>query len=768
MLNERDLIYIAGTCQAQLFQAHNVVELLIEGNTVPFISRYRKERTGNLDELKVQQVKETYDYINELNERKETVLNTIESQGKLTDELRKKIEDTYSKTELEDIYLPYKPKRRTKATIAKEKGLEPLALSILDPAVSEALEVLAAPFVSEEKQVTSIQEALEGAGYIIAELFSENAGLRKLIREEVAEKGILVVAVTKEFENERTKFEQYYDFREAVKTMPSHRILAVRRGETEKVLRSHIDADKELVQNKFRHTLFDSAHPRYQYLDGVFADALTRLLLPSIEQDIQSEMKKKADEEAIRVFALNAENLLLSAPAGNLRVMGADPGFRTGCKLVVLDETGKLLDTNTIFPTKPQEDIEGATKTVRGLIEKYQIEAVVIGNGTASRETQQFFKQVVPEGIIVTVTSEAGASVYSASAAGREEFPDKDVTVRGSVSIGRRFQDPLAELVKIDPKSIGVGQYQHDVNQPLLKTKLDHVVTSVVNRVGVEVNTASYHLLKYVSGIGPTLAKNIVEYRNEHGMFNRRDELNNVRMFGARAFQQSAGFFRLRNGENPLDATGIHPESYSIVENMCETLGVDIPRLIRNKELLEKIKPADFVTENFGVPTIQDILKELEHPGLDPREDFDLFEFEDGVENLEDLQEGMVLKGVVTNVTRFGAFVDIGVHQDGLVHLSELSHRYVTNVEEVVSIGDKVKVKVLSVDLKLKRVQLSMKALQDPPKNSEVTNKKGQKSPLNTKNPKNHNDRQRQFHPTPQKDTSEDLLESLKRKWGAK
>ncbi|HLP60764.1 MAG TPA: Tex family protein [Candidatus Deferrimicrobium sp.] len=768
MMNEKDLNYIARTCQAQLFQAHNVVELLIEGNTVPFISRYRKERTGNLDELKVQQVKETYDYVKELNERKETVLNTIESQGKLTDELRKKIEDTYSKTELEDIYLPYKPKRRTKATIAKEKGLEPLALSILDPAITEALEVLAAPFVSAEKQVNTTAEALEGAGHIIAELFSENAGLRKLIREEVAEKGILVVAVTKEWEKERSKFEQYYDFNESIKTMPSHRILAVRRGETEKVLRSHIDIDKELVQNKFRSTLFDNTHPRYLYLDEVLADALNRLLLPSIEQDIQTEMKKKADEEAIRVFALNAENLLLSAPAGNLRVIGADPGFRTGCKLVVLDETGKLLDTVTIYPTKPQEDIEGSTKTVKGLIEKYKIEAVVIGNGTASRETHQFFKSVVPEGVIVTVTSEAGASVYSASAAGREEFPDKDVTVRGSVSIGRRFQDPLAELVKIDPKSIGVGQYQHDVNQPLLKTKLDHVVTSVVNRVGVEVNTASYHLLKYVSGIGPTLAKNIVEYRNDHGMFNRRDELNNVRMFGARAFQQSAGFFRLRNGQNPLDATGIHPESYFIVENMCEKLSVNIPHLIRNKELINKIKPADFVTEDFGLPTIQDILKELEHPGRDPREDFDLFEFEEGVESLEDLQEGMILKGVVTNVTRFGAFVDIGVHQDGLVHVSELSHNYVTNAEEVVSVGDKVKIKVLSVDLKLKRIQLSIKALQDPPKKSDHKNKKDQQSPMNSKNSKDYKDRKGQFQPARQKDSSEDLLESLKRKWGAK
>lgn len=763
MLNEKDLMYMAKTCETQLFQAASVVEMLMEGNTVPFISRYRKERTGNLDELKVQLVKESFDYLKELNERKETVLKTIDGQGKLTDELKKKIEETYSKTELEDIYLPYKPKRRTKATVAKEKGLEPLALSILDDSVTDSLETLAQPFLSEEKQVNSIEEALEGAGHIIAEMYSENAGLRKHIREEVSEKGVLVVSVTKEFENERSKFEQYYDFSEAVKSLPSHRILAIRRGEAEKVLKNHIDIDKEAVQNKFRDMVFPQAHPRYEFLDNVLQDALSRLLLPSIEQDIQTEMKKRADEEAIRVFAMNVENLLLSSPAGNLRVLGADPGFRTGCKLVILDETGKLLDTATIFPTKPREDIEGATKTVKQWIEKYKVEAVAIGNGTASRETLQFFKSVVPEGVIVTVISEAGASVYSASAAGREEFPDKDVTVRGAVSIGRRFQDPLAELVKIEPKSIGVGQYQHDVNQPLLKTKLDHVVTSVVNRVGVEVNTASYHLLKYVSGIGPTLAKNIVEYRNENGMFTKREELNNVRMFGARAFQQSAGFFRLRKGENPLDSTGIHPESYFIVESMCKKAEADLPRLLRNKELLSTIKPEEYVTDTFGIPTIKDIVKELETPGRDPRQNFEVFEFEEGVEKIEDLQEGMVLKGVVTNVTRFGAFVDIGVHQDGLVHVSELSHNFITNPEEVVTVEDKIKVKVMSVDLKLNRIQLSIKALQDPPKRSKSKDRDKDRDKNRDRN--NRGDR---IPPAPKKDRSEDLLASLKAKWGAK
>ncbi|MCP4219003.1 MAG: RNA-binding transcriptional accessory protein [bacterium] len=760
MLNEKDLAYAAKTCDAQLFQANSVIEMLIEGNTVPFISRYRKEKTGNLDELKVQQLKEAYDHLKELNERKETVLKTIDGQGKLTEELKKKIVDTYSKTDLEDIYLPYKPKRRTKATIAKEKGLEPLAHSLLDAEVKDEPSLLAEPFVDAEKKVESVEAALEGAGHIVAEMYSENAGLRKRIREEIADKGVLQVSVTKEFAEERTKFEQYYDYSEAVKTIPSHRILAVRRGEAEKVLKSGIDTDKELVRDKFRSILFEFNHPRADYLDAVFADALNRLLLPSIEQDILTELKKRADEEAIRVFAMNAEKLLLSPSAGSIRTIGADPGFRTGCKLVVLDETGQLLDTATIFPTKPRQDIAGSSKIVNEWITKYNVQAVVIGNGTASRETLQFFKSAVPKEIIVSVISEAGASVYSASAAGREEFPDRDVTVRGSVSIGRRFQDPLAELVKIDPKSIGVGQYQHDVNQSLLKSKLDHVVTSVVNRVGVEVNTASYHLLKYVSGIGTTLAKNIVLYRNEHGMFKRREELNSVRMFGNRAFQQSAGFLRVAGGENLLDTTGIHPESYFIVENMCDKLDVPVEKIIRNKDVIPQLNPQDYVSGDFGIPTIKDIIKELETPGRDPRENFEVFEFEEGVEKPSDLEVGMVLKGIVTNVTKFGAFVDIGVHQDGLVHISELSHQYITEPEQAVTVEDKVKVKVLSVDLKLNRIQLSIKALQEAPKKSKPKNKDKKRRRGGNK-PDGATTQQKK------EEKSKDLLDSLKAKWGS-
>jgi uncharacterized protein len=752
MLSEKDLIYITETCSVKLYQAVNVIEMLVEGMTVPFISRYRKEKTGDLDELGVQTVKEKFEYVNELNQRKETVLKTISGQGKLTDELKKKIEDTYSKTELEDIYLPYKPKRRTKATIAKEKGLGPLALSILDETVSDSLEVLAGPFISGEKQVNSVEEAIEGAGHIIAEQFSENAALRKAIRREIAETGKLCVSVTGDWQDQRSKFEQYYDYTEAVKTIPSHRILAIRRGEAEKVLKARIDSNKEDIQDKSGSMLFQDSHPRHEYLDKVFTDALGRLLLPSIEQDIHMELKKRADEEAIRVFASNLEKLLLAPPAGNLRVLGVDPGYRTGCKLAVLDETGKLLDNTTIYPTKPREKIEEAARVVKESIEKHNIVSVSIGNGTASRETRLFFKDVVPEHVIVSVISEAGASVYSASEAGREEFPHHDVTVRGAVSIGRRFQDPLAELVKIEPKSIGVGQYQHDVNQGLLKTKLDQVVGLVVNRVGVELNTASYHLLKYVSGIGPTLAKNIVEYRDQNGMFTNREDLKQVRMFGARAFQQGAGFLRLRNGNNPLDATGIHPESYFIVEQMCENSTEPITRLIRNKPLLSTIKPEDYITDEFGLPTIRDILRELETPGRDPREDFELFEFEEGVETLEDLREEMVLKGVVTNVTRFGAFVDIGVHQDGLVHISELAHEYVTNPEKVIHVGDKVKVKVLDIDHPLKRIQLSIKALQEPPQRSKSKHKRPHKPKPKQK---------------PQ-DKTEERINSLKAAWGAK
>ncbi len=710
MLKE-DKNFIIGKTNIKEWQIDNIIALFDEGMSIPFISRYRKEKTGSLDEVKITEIREFYDFINELNERKKTILKTIEAQKKLSPELEKKIKETYSKTELEDLYLPYKPKRRTKATIAKEKGLEPFAEIILDEKNTEPVEKVAEKFVSYENGVKSVEDAIEGAGYIIAEKFSENAELRKKIRNHLFEKGILSVEVTDEWKDKRSKYEQYYEYKEPVKSIPSHRILAIRRGEKEKVLRAKIITDNEKLKQTVVEILYKDTHPKKRFLDIFFDDSLKRLILPSIELEIRMELKKSADEEAINVFAKNLENLLLSPPAGNIGTIGVDPGFRTGCKIAVLDETGKLLDTATIYPTKPHEKTEEAKKIILSLIEKYNIKAIAIGNGTASRETRDFTKNIVDKSIIVTVVNEAGASVYSASEIARKEFPDYDLTVRGAVSIGRRFQDPLAELVKIEPKAIGVGQYQHDVNQSLLKKKLDIVVSSVVNRVGVNINSASEHLLKYVSGIGSILAKNIVEYRDKNGMFKNRNEFKKIKMFGDKSFEQSAGFLRITDGDNPLDKTGIHPETYFIVENMAKNFKIKTGELIKNTEILDKIKPEDYITDDFGLPTVIDILKELKNPGRDPRKDFELFEFDEKIKDFDDLREGMILNGVITNVTNFGAFVDIGVHQDGLIHISELSHNFIKSPDEVVSVGDKVRVKVINVDKELKRIGLSIKAL---------------------------------------------------------
>jgi len=770
--SQADLSFLAGECQVPVSVASSVVELFSEGLTVPFISRYRKERTGNLDEEKVNLLKEKSDYLKELNDRKTTVMTTIEEQGKLTDELIKAIVSTYSKTELEDIYLPYRPKRRTKATVAKEKGLEPLALLILDGRSPLSVQDMAPAFVDIDKGIASADEALEGAGHIIAELFSEQAELRQAVRRLMGREGLLNVAVTPDFSEKRSKFEQYYQFSEAVSKIPSHRILAVFRGQEEEVLRARIELDREKLQIAVRSIVITDTHLRAEFLDTVLEDALRRLILPAIELEIKNDLKSRADEEAILVFASNLEKLLLAAPAGSLRVLGVDPGYRTGCKLVVLDETGKLLDKGTIYPTKPQENTEGARILLEEWLKKYQIQAVAIGNGTASRETHAFFKSFLPEGIICSLVNEAGASVYSASAVAREEFPDEDVTVRGAVSIARRFQDPLSELVKIDPKAIGVGQYQHDVNQTHLAHKLDTVVESVVNRIGVDLNNASYHLLRYVAGIGPTLARNMVRYRDENGRFNSRRELMKVRMFGEKAFLLSAGFLRIRNGENPLDSTGIHPETYDIVQQMARDAQTPAEQLIRNDEAVKAIVLNRYVSDQFGLPTLQDIIAELRKPGRDPRENFELFEYEEGVEVIDDLEVGMELPGVVSNVTHFGAFVDIGVHQDGLVHVSELSHQYIQKPEEVVSVGDKVKVKVLSVDKELKRIQLSVKALLPVPEKktqaprarvSEQTRKSmPQKGVAPSKRPLQSSTIQK--GPKVQSDP----LAELKRKWGSK
>lgn len=755
-----DIAFLAGECQVSPQIVSSVLELFSEGLTVPFISRYRKERTGNLDEEKVNLLKEKSDYLNELNERKKTVLSTIEEQGKLTEELKATILACYSKTELEDLYLPYRPKRRTKATVAKEKGLEPLALLISDPLSPLSVEEMAADFVDPERGVETAPDALEGAGHIIAEQFNEHAELRQAVRRIMGREGQIEVAVTPEYVDKRSKFEQYYEFKEAVSKIPSHRILAIFRGQEEEVLRAKIELDREKLLRGVCDLVIAPGHPRRAFLDTVLEDALKRLVLPAIELEVKNELKLRADEEAIMVFASNLEKLLLAAPAGALCTLGVDPGFRTGCKLVVLDETGKLLDKATIYPTKPREDVASAQKLIETWLKKHRIQAVAIGNGTASRETHTFFKGFLPQGVVCSLVSEAGASVYSASAAAREEFPDEDVTVRGAISIARRFQDPLSELVKIEPKAIGVGQYQHDVNQSQLAQKLDSVVESVVNRVGVEINSASYHLLRYVAGIGPSLAKNIVKFRDENGRFRNRFELMKVRMFGDKAFLQSAGFLRIRDGENPLDSTGIHPETYDIVQRMASDNDLSPASLVRNEEAVKAIVLNRYISDQFGLPTLQDIVAELRKPGRDPRENFELFEYEEGVEEIDDLEIGMELPGVVSNVTHFGAFVDIGVHQDGLVHVSELSHRFITRPEEVVSVGDKVKVKVISVDKELKRIQLSIKALLPLPERKPDPRRPSSGQPrrvdlFRTQKPQATRPKQ-------------DPLDELKRKWGSR
>jgi len=742
MITNNDIDFITVKAGIKHWQATNVINLFNNDMSVSFISRYRKEKTGSLDEFKVNIIKELYDFIQELNKRKETILKTIKSQEKLTPELRKQVEQTYSKNELEDIYLPYKPKKKTKATIAKKKGLKPLAETILDTTNTEPLEEIAENFISEEKGIKTIEQAIEGAGHIIAEQFSENQQLRKKARKFIAEIGILYVSVRKKWKNKRSKYEQYYDYKESIKKLLSHRILAIRRGEKEKVLRAKIKIDEKLFQSKAYKLLYKSDHPRKKILDVFLEDSLKRLVLPSISIQTRIDLKHMADEEAIRVFASNLENLLLSPPAGNIKVLGVDPGYKTGCKIAVLDETGKFLDNTTIFPTQPHNKEKESKKTVQQLLEKNNIQAVVIGNGTASRETKKFFKKIFKDKLIISVVNEAGASIYSASKIAREEFPDFDATVRGAISIGRRFQDPLSELVKIEPRSIGVGQYQHDVDQNLLKKKLDSVVVSVVNRVGVDLNIASYHLLKYVSGIGPSLAKKIVNFRNSKGKFKNRLELKNIKGFGNKSYEQSAGFLRITDGHNPLDSTGIHPETYFIVRNIAKSFSIPISKLIKNKKLLNNINANDFITKEFGLPTIKDIINELKTPGRDPREDFEIFDFNENIDSLDDVKEDMILKGVITNVTNFGAFVDIGIKEDGLIHISELSNKFVKSPSEVVSVGEKVEAKVIKVDRELKRISLSKKALQSRHKN-----------PGNKKNQKQDNNK---------------LVKGLKDKWGAK
>ncbi len=695
------------------FQVTNTISLLQEGGTVPFIARYRKEQTGELDEVQIRTIEERLGYFTELEERRQTILASISEQGKLTPELQARIEATRQKTELEDLYLPYKPKRRTKATIARERGLEPLAdLMAAQQLTSGSPLEAAASFVDPAMEVLTPEAALEGAGHILAERLADDADARAMVRRLTWEQGVMTTRVVADKKEQITKFEMYYDYQEPLKEIPSHRMLAMRRGEKEEVLRLGLQAPQAEIMAGLRHRLISGESIFRPLLETVAEDAYKRLIATSIEVELRLQSKDLADEAAIAVFAKNLKNLLLAPPAGGRRVLGIDPGLRTGSKLAVVDETGRFLEHVTIYPHTGAGRIEPARAELLRLVDTHRIEMIAIGNGTAGREMEQFARETLKAAgrqAAVVMVSEAGASVYSASEIAREEFPELDLTVRGAISIARRLQDPLAELVKVDPKSIGVGQYQHDVNQGMLKKSLDDVVESGVNYVGVDLNTASWALLSYVSGVGPSLGKAIARYRDENGPFRSRKGLMKVPRFGAKAFEQSAGFLRIRNAEHTLDNTAVHPERYPLVEQMARDLGVTLEQLAATPALVEKIDLKLYVSDQVGLPTLRDILEELKKPGRDPRDQFKTAEFRDDIREISDLQEGMVLQGVVTNVTAFGAFVDIGVHQDGLVHVSHLANRFIKDPNDAVQVGQLVKVKVLSADAQRKRIALSIK-----------------------------------------------------------
>jgi Transcriptional accessory protein len=688
-------------------QVSNTIKLFDEGATIPFISRYRKEATGGLDEIKVADIKEQYEKLTETQKRKQTILSTIEEQGKLTDELKKRIEASWSLTELEDIYLPYKPKRRTRAEIAREKGLEPLA-KILMIQQENNISRRANQFIND--QVANEDEALKGARDIIAEWVNENERARNSVRNIFSRESVISTSVVKGKEEEGVKYRDYFNWSEPLKRCSSHRLLAIRRGEAEGFLKVSISPEDEHCIERLNGIFVKGNNKASQQVEEAVKDSYKRLLKSSIETEFANESKEKADIEAIRVFAENLRQLLLAAPLGQKRVMGIDPGYRTGCKIVCLDAQGNLLHNEAIYPHPPQNEKTQASRKITQLVESYNIEAIAIGNGTASRETEQFITNLrYDRKVQVFVVSENGASIYSASKVAREEFPQYDVTVRGAVSIGRRLMDPLAELIKIDPKSIGVGQYQHDVDQTMLKKTLDQTVENCVNLVGVNVNTASKHLLTYISGLGPQLAQNIVNFRAENGPFQSRRELMKVPRMGEKAFEQSAGFLRIPDSDNPLDNSAVHPESYGIVEKMAKAAGCTVRELISNKELKKQLKLEDFTSDKVGLPTLSDIMEELDKPGRDPRRIIKVFEFDPTVKNINDLREGMKLPGIVTNITNFGCFVDIGIKENGLVHVSQLADRFVSDPTEIVSIHQHVQVKVLSVDLERKRVQLTMK-----------------------------------------------------------
>ena len=700
---------IAKALQLKDTNVDNTLQLLDEGCTIPFISRYRKERTGGLNEVQIAEICEWNDKLKDIAKRKETIVKTISEQGKMTDTLQKRIDECWDTNVLEDIYLPYKPKRRTRAQVAKEHGLEPLAMLLMMQRENNP-HGAAQRFVKGE--VKDTDEALKGAQDIIAETISENERSRNLMRAAFKREAVICSKVVKgkADTDEAAKYSDYFDFSEPLRRCSSHRLLAMRRGEADGILRVSISPDDTDCSERLRRLFVHGHNASAQLVAEAADDAYKRLLKPSIETEFAALSKEKADEEAIKVFTENLGQLLLSAPLGQKRVMGVDPGFRTGCKVVCLDAQGNLLHHEAIFPHPPRQDRARAAASTEHMIRKYGIEAIAIGNGTASRETESFIKSLtLPQGLQVFVVSEDGASVYSASKTAREEFPDEDVTVRGAVSIGRRLMDPLAELVKIDPKSIGIGQYQHDVDQTKLKRALDLTVERCVNAVGVNLNTASKHLLTYISGLGPALAQNIVEYRAIHGAFATRSQLLKVPRLGPAAYQQCAGFLRIPNGKHPLDNTAVHPESYSIVEHMAKDCGCDISELINNKKKRQSINLSHYISQKGGIPPATDIMNELDKPGRDPREQLEEFAFDERVHTIDDLQVGMVLKGIVTNITNFGAFVDIGVHHDGLVHVSQLADHYVNDPTQVVKLHQHVDVRVVDVDRKRERISLSMR-----------------------------------------------------------
>jgi len=697
-------------------QVSSTLDLLAEGATIPFIARYRKERTENLDETQIRDIAQKYQYYKDLDERRDTILESIKSQGKLTPDLERRIQNTINKTELEDLYLPYRPKKATRASKARDAGLEPLARWVhklreetADP-ISKAKD-----FINKDKGFDTPEKALQGACDILAEELSDDASIRKQLRSLALQEGFFVSTVKKKYATQKTKFQMYYDFKEKVDRIVSHRMLAMLRGEKEKVLslKLEVPTDKSLTQ-------MESVFIRYprsaasDILKTVVKDSFERLLLPATETEIRRDLREKSEQEAFKVFSANLRELLLAAPAGHKPILGIDPGFRTGCKIVGLDKTGKFLEYQTIYPHPPQSDKEKAEKTIMNMVETHGIELIAVGNGTASRETEAFVRQAIkkrPEDRrpICVIVSEAGASVYSASKVAAEEFPDFDVTVRGAISIGRRLQDPLSELVKIDPKAIGVGQYQHDVNQSSLKSALEDVVESCVNMVGTNLNLASVELLKYVAGLSRTTATHIVEYRDKYGAFSSRKELKKVPGIGEKSFEQAAGFLRIPDAPNPLDNSAVHPERYALVEKMANAVKMPLKKIIGNGDLVRSIPKEKFISGDVGLPTVEDILLELEKPGRDPREEFWYAHFSDEVKEMADLELGMKLEGTVTNVTNFGAFIDIGIHQDGLVHISQIADCYVDDPRNFVKVGQIVKVKVLQVDVDLKRISLSLK-----------------------------------------------------------